>query len=71
MNTGILLKGDAEFSVTRNNGDRKVIGGVKAGEAAMMTGDPSITDCICTSFSRGLLIPMALCVAKIMPPPPL
>ncbi len=70
---GIMLEGDAEFSITRNNGDRQVIGGVKAGEffgeAAMMTGDPCVADCICTSASRALLIPRELCAVRIMTNP--
>ena len=61
---GILLEGEIEASVTDDNGDRHVLGSVKAvdvfGEMSLMTGNRSIADVIALTACKAILIPQSL-----------
>ncbi len=66
---GVLLEGEAELSVTKDNGERQILNRIAAGEAfgeeAMMTGEKNVADCICSKAAKALLIPQDLFSGKI------
>jgi acetate kinase len=70
---GVMLNGEAQMSVTQDNGERKVLTtlnpGEPFGEISLMTGDLTIGDVICSKASRVLLIPNDLFSSKIITNP--